>query len=450
MVNARPGPANAVDVRTFIDNQPISPYQWMVTAMCGLIVFVDGFDAQAVGFVTPALIRDFQVTRAVMGGVQSAGLVGMMAGALLFGPVADRIGRKPVLLASTLIFGIGSLLTATADSINALSAFRLLTGIGMGGAMPNAIALTSEYMPSRLRATAVTAMMCGFSLGAAVGGFVAASLIPRFGWQSVFVVGGAIPLVITVISVFVLPESIRFLLGTSSERGRADGYLQRIAPGANTSAVTADPDSGARGFVVARLFTDKRALVTLLIWVVYFTNLLDLYFLNSWLPTIMNDSGIRAETAIRVTAMFQVGGCIGAILLGRILDRRHTFFIVAICFIWAAVWIVVTAEAGTSVPLLITAMLATGVGIIGGQNASHALSSEYYPTAIRATGVGWALGIGRIGSIIGPLLGGFLLTQGGGARQVLWMACIPAVIAAAAATGIGVITRQSRIMKSEG
>src|SRR4029079_3460314 len=215
----------------------------------------------------------------------------------------------------------------------------------------------------------------------------------------------------------------------------------RITPNV-PDTVVADSEASGPGFVVTRLFTDGRGIVTLLIWVVYFTNLLDLYFLNSWLPTIMNDSGIKAETAIRVTALFQVGGCIGAVLLGWTLDRRRTFAVVAVCFLWAAVWIVVTAEAGTSVPLLITAMLAAGMGIIGGQNGSHALSSEYYPTAIRATGVGWALGIGRIGSIAGPLIGGYLLTQGGGgARQVLWMACIPALIATAAAAVIAMIQK---------
>jgi AAHS family 4-hydroxybenzoate transporter-like MFS transporter len=441
MLSARPPAANVIDVRAFIDSHPVSQYQLMVTVMCGLIVFVDGFDAQAVGFVTPALIKEFQVTRAVLGTVLSAGLAGMMAGALLFGPLADRIGRKPVLIASTLIFGVGSLLTSTADSINGLSAFRFLTGIGMGGAMPNAIALTSEFMPSRHRATAVTAMMCGFSLGAAVGGFAAAALISRFGWESVFVAGGAIPLVIAAIAVFALPESIRFLLRKPGVQTRADSYLAKIAPGGSSRSVIADRDSSDDGFVVFRLFTDRRAAVTLLIWVVYFTNLLDLYFLNSWLPTIMSDSGIRLETSIRVTALFQVGGCIGAILLGRILDRRRTFYIVAVCFLWAAVWIFVTAEAGTSVPLLITAMLASGVGVIGGQNASHALSSDFYPTAIRATGVGWALGIGRVGSIVGPLLGGYLLTRYGGPRQVLWAACIPALIAAAAAIAIAVVDK---------
>ena len=443
MLSARPGSTSTVDVRTFIDSQPISSYQWMVTAMCGLIVFVDGFDAQAMGFVAPALTADLHVTRAVLATAISSGLVGMMVGALVFGPVADRIGRKPVLIASTVIFGIGALVTSTARTIDELTMYRLITGLGMGGAMPNAIALTTEFMPARLRARAVTAMMCGFSLGAAVGGFVAAELIPRFGWESVFLAGGVVPLVIVPIAWLALPESIRFLLGRRDGQRRAGRYLSRIAPGGVPPALVADADATAPGFVVTRLFTDGRAIVTLLIWVVYFTNLLDLYFLNSWLPTIMNDSGINAATANRVTALFQVGGCIGAVLLGYTLDRRRSFAVIAFCFLWAAGWIFVTAEAGTSVPLLITAMLASGVGIIGGQNGSHALSSDYYPTAIRATGVGWALGIGRIGSIVGPLIGGYLLTQAGGARQVLWMACIPAVIAALAAAAIAVVNRAS-------
>jgi MFS transporter, AAHS family, 4-hydroxybenzoate transporter len=438
MLNASGTQGSALDVRRFIDEQPVSTYQWSVAAMCALVVFVDGFDAQAMGFVGVALSADLDVPRSVLGPVISSGLVGMLVGALVFGTLADRIGRKPVLIASTFVFGLGSLLTATADSVTTLSIYRVLTGLGMGGAMPNAIALTSEFMPARLRATAVTAMMCGFSLGAAVGGFVAAGLIPRFGWQSVFVAGGVTPLVIGTVVAVLLPESIRFLLARDTEHARVRRYLAQIAPHARIpEALVAGGAPPADDLPVIGLFTEGRAVVTLLIWVVYFTNLLVLYFLNSWLPTIMSDSGIDSATAIRVTALFQVGGCIGAILVGRLLDRRRSFGLLAACFIWAAIWIIVTAEAGTSVPLLITAMLAVGVGVIGGQNAGHALSSAFYPTAMRATGVGWALGIGRIGSIAGPMIGGILLSRAGGSpRQVLWAAAIPAVIAALAALTI--------------
>lgn len=383
--------------------------RWLI-GICGLIVFVDGFDAQAMGFVTPALLTQLHVTRTVLGSAQSSGLLGMMIGALVFGTVADRIGRKSVLVASTLTFAVGSLLTATATTVDGLTLFRLLTGLGMGGAMPNAIALTAESVPARRRAAAVTAMICGFSLGAAFGGFLAAELIPRFGWPSVFLAGGAIPIPIAVAAMALLPSR-----------------PVSVEP----EAVSAED---AARFPVVRLFTNGRGVVTLLIWVIYFMNLLDLYFLNQWLPTIMSDSGIRPETAIRVTALFQLGGVTGAVLLSR---TRPSFGLLSGVFGWAAIWIFLTGMAGSSVPLLIGAMLAVGIGVVGGQNLSHALSSEFYPTGVRATGVGWALGIGRIGSIIGPTLGGYLLTRGA-PRQVLWAAAVPAVMAALAAVTIAI------------
>jgi AAHS family 4-hydroxybenzoate transporter-like MFS transporter len=433
----------AVDIRQFIDERPVSRYQLLVAALCGLIVFVDGFDAQAMGYVAPALTAAMNIPRSVLGSVISSGLVGMMIGALVSGPLADRIGRKPVLVACALIFGAGSLLTATAQSVDSLMAFRAFTGLGMGGAMPNAIALTSEYMPRRRRAGAVTTMICGFSLGAAAGGFVAASIIPRFGWASVFVVGGIIPIVIGLVCAFALPESIRFLVVRGGDESRARTYLSRIAPGTGvTGPLWAGRDElAAQGFAVSELFTDGRARGTTLIWVIYFMNLLNLYFLNSWLPTIMSDAGVPVETAIRLTSLFQIGGIAGAVVLGLLLDRSFTFWILAACYTWAGIFVYAIGHAGASVPLLALTITCAGVGIIGGQNASHALSSEFYPTRIRSTGVGWALGIGRIGSIVGPVVGGVLLSQGTSMRDVFWAAVIPAAMATLAAGGIAIVRR---------
>jgi AAHS family 4-hydroxybenzoate transporter-like MFS transporter len=425
----------ALDVRQFIDEQPLSAYQFLVAFICAFIVFIDGFDAQAMGYVAPALSTDLQIPRAVLGSVVSSGLVGMMLGALIFGPVADRFGRKPVLVLSALTFGIGSLLTATARSVETLSILRVLTGIGMGGAMPNAIALTSEYMPRRTRATGVMMMMCGFSLGAAVGGLIAASLIPRFGWQSVFVVGGIGPILIAGAALVWLPESIRFLLVRGGDQARVSGYLARIAPQAEIPReMTPGVDEHTSGHALLyQLFERNRGSGTILIWVVYFMNLLNVYFLNSWLPTIMNDVGIPVETAIRITSLFQFGGIAGALILGKVLDWYRSFAVLAICFIWAAAWIFTTGQLGASVPLLIVAVFWSGIGVIGGQTMAHALSSEFYPTPIRSTGVGWALGIGRVGSIVGPTLGGYLLAQGGRVSRVFWAAAVPALIAAVAA-----------------
>ena len=440
----------ALDIRRFIDERPVSRYQMRVAVMCGLIVFVDGFDAQAMGYVAPALTVALKISRGVLGSVISSGLVGMMIGALVSGPLADRIGRKPVLIACSLIFGLGSLVTATAQSVESLMFWRAITGLGMGGAMPNAIALTSEYMPQRRRAGAVTMMICGFSLDAAVGGLVAASIIPRFGWPAVFIVGGIVPIAIALAALVLLPESIRFLVVRGGDESRARASLARIAPGESVAGPlsTGDDAHDASGaFIVAELFTNGRAVATILIWVVYFMNLLNLYFLNSWLPTIINDAGIPVATAIRLTSLFQIGGIAGAIVLGRLLDRTFSFWILAGCYLWAAAFVYAIGHSGASVALLAVTIACAGVGIIGGQNASHALSSEFYPTRVRSTGVGWALGIGRIGSIVGPVVGGQLLAQNTPMRDVFWAAVIPAVAATIAAAGIALSARGSSPMR---
>src|SRR5207244_3350798 len=215
----------ALDVRRFIDEQPFGRYQLLIAGLCAAIVFVDGFDAQVMGFVAPALSAELHIPRVALGTVISSGTFGMMIGALTFGPLADRIGRRPVLIACTLTFAIGSLLTASAVSVAQLTAFRVFTGIGMGGAMPNAIALTSEYMPERSRNAAVMTMFCGFSFGSAVAGWVAAAVISRFGWQAVFLVGGSIPILLAILSIAALPESIRFLVLKGGQHQRIAGYL---------------------------------------------------------------------------------------------------------------------------------------------------------------------------------------------------------------------------------
>ena len=278
-----------------------------------------------------------------------------------------------------------------------------------------------------------------------------ASIIPVFGWPSVFVVGGIMPIAIALASFALLPESIRFLLVRGGNDSRARAYLSRMAPAEavagplspgsdeSTSPGLAAGTSGA--FIVAELFTDGRAMATILIWVIYFMNLLNLYFLNSWLPTIISDAGIPQATAIRLTSLFQIGGIAGAIVLGRLLDRTFSFWILAGSYAWAAAFVYAIGHSGASVAMLAVTIACAGVGIIGGQNASHALSSEFYPTRIRSTGVGWALGIGRIGSIVGPVIGGLLLTQNTPMRDVFWAALIPAFIAAASAATIATIKR---------
>src|SRR5262245_25708548 len=323
--------SRALDVRRFIDEQRFGRYQFLIAGLCAAIVFIDGFDAQVMGFVAPALSAELHIPRVTLGTVISSGTFGMMIGALTLGPLADRFGRRPVLIICAMTFAAGSLLTAGAVSVWQLTAFRVFTGIGLGGAMPNAIALTSEYMPERSRNAAVMTMFCGFSFGSACAGWVAATVISRFGWQAVFLVGGSIPILLAILSIVVLPESIRFLVLKGGQQKRIAAILSRIAPGTDMSdeLVAGEDAHQAGSFSVRELFASGRATVTLLLWTMFFMNLLNLWFLNNWLPTIMHDAGMRIETANVITSLFQIGGLVGALMLAGIFGRRLGFGMLA-------------------------------------------------------------------------------------------------------------------------
>jgi AAHS family 4-hydroxybenzoate transporter-like MFS transporter len=322
-----------VNVRACIDERPFGRYQLLVTGLCALIVFLDGFDTQAIGYVAPAIIKEFGVSRAALSPVFSASLIGLMLGALIGGPVSDRFGRRPVLLGGMVFFGIMSLLTVMAGSIESLLVLRLLTGLGLGCVMPNAIALTSEYAPARVRSTAVMVMFCGFSLGAALGGLAAAVLIKDFGWQSVFVAGGVLPLVAAGAVWLWLPESVRFLVLNGGDKQRIAAIMQKIDPAFAGKGVLFQADEHKETkFPVKQLFADKRALLTGLLWVVFFMSLMDLYFLSNWLPTVINDAGIPVGSAALITAMLQVGGTVGTLVLGRVFDKVSPFLALSVIY----------------------------------------------------------------------------------------------------------------------
>lgn len=439
--------ASSIDIPQFIAQRRLGRFQYLVVGLCALIVMMDGFDTQAIGYVAPSIIKAWHIERSALAPVFAMGLIGLMVGALTFGPVADRIGRRPVLIFCTLFFGVCSLLTATVESLNGLLLLRFVTGLGLGGAMPNAIALTTEYAPPRIRATTIMIMFCGFSLGAALGGLAAAGLITRFGWQAVFVLGGVAPCVLVVVLLALLPESIRFLVLRGGRGARIASILAKIEPGAKLDAQTAFTvaEHKSDAFVVKQLFTERRTLLTLLLWLIFFMSLLDLYFLSSWLPTVINDSGVAVNQAVLITAMFQVGGILGAISLGRLFDRFPPFPMLALTYLGAGVFVASVGTAGTSIPLLFLTVFLTGFCVVGGQIAANALTAESYPTAIRATGVGWALGIGRVGSIIGPVIGGLLLALHWETRHVLLIGAVPMLIAAAAAISIALSGAARRV-----
>ena len=424
-----------IDVTAFVDEQPVGRLHIRLLVLCAAVLFMDGFDTQAMGYVAPALTRDWQLARGALGPALSAGLFGLMIGALVLGPVADRIGRKRIIVWSAVAFGIGTLATTLASDLHGLIVIRFLTGLGLGGAMPNTVALMAEFSPRRRRATLVMTMFCGFSVGAAVGGLVAAALIPAFGWRSVFVVGGVAPLLFAPMLARMLPESIRFLAAASGgrENARVAHLLGLLAPTVqippNTRFVVNEP--GHARMPVAELFAAGGTATTLLLWVVFFMSLLDLYLLSNWLPTLLNELGASISASAAIGALLQVGGFVGALTLGKLIDR-FSFRALTVTYLFASFAIVGIGFSGHSIPLAAVAIACAGFCIVGGQTASNALAATYYPTRVRSTGVGWALGIGRIGSIIGPLAGGMILARQAGVQTLFVSAAVPAVLAAIA------------------
>ena len=438
-ISQTPSGTSPVDVAEFIDQQPVGGFQIKLLLTCAAVLFLDGFDTQAIGYVAPALAKDLGLSRSVLGPVFSAGLFGLMIGALLFGPLADRVGRRKIIIFSTLAFGIGALATAFVRDLNTLLAIRFLTGLGLGGAMPNAIAMTSEFNPRRRRATMVMIMFCGFSVGAALGGLLAAALIPHFGWRSVFVVGGVAPLLLVPILALRLPESVRFLALTGRANERVAALLGLINPKSAFAPATrfVVDEPGLAGVPVLHLFRSGRTLPTLLLWVVFFMSLLDLYLLSNWLPTVLNDLGASISTAAAVGSMLQVGGVVGTFALGSVIDR-FSFRALALVYSIAIFAVAAIGQLGHSIIFVTMAIFAAGFCIVGGQIAANALAANFYPTSIRATGVGWALAVGRVGSIVGPLVAGATLEMklfglGLGTGSIFIVAAAAALCAALAA-----------------
>lgn len=405
-------PPGTLSIPDLIDRRPINGRQLALLILLGLTVLLDGADTQAIGYVAPAIIKEWGVSRAALGPVFGAGLLGMLLGSLILSVLADRIGRRPVIIGATLFFAAGTLLTARVATLDQLRALRFITGLGLGGIMPNAMALAGEYSPARRRVTLMMLVSCGFTGGAVLGGVAAAALIPAWGWRSVFIVGGIVPLIFAAWAIPALPESLQFLVLRRRGTDQVRRWLGRILPDAEEHpGEFTVPERAAEGAPMAELFREGRAAVTSLLWVVAFLDLLVLYFLSNWLPTLAQDAGLTTSQAVLLGTTLQLGGVIGTVVMGPLIDRAGFHRVLVPSLIAAAVAIALFGAGLPRAALFLVAAIA-GYGVIGGTPGLNALAATIYPTSLRSTGIGWSLGIGRIGAVVGPVLAGALLAAG--------------------------------------
>ena len=424
----------SVDVQGFLNEHPFSGFQWVLFGLCFVVVLLDGFDTAAIGYIAPSLLTEWHLARPSLAPVLSAALFGLAAGALCAGPLADRLGRKRVLVGAVLVFGAACLASASSGTLDHLIAWRFVTGLGLGAAMPNAVTLTSEYCPDARRATLTNAMFCGFPLGAAFGGFLAAWMIPLWGWRSVLLLGGVTPLVLAALMLPLLPESVRHMVATGQDAARVRRVLRRISASAAdaTSFVLAERAPATQARSGAGIVLSRDYLVgSVTLWVAYFMGLVIFYALINWMPLLFKDAGLGPRTAALTTSLFPLGG-VGAVLSGWLMDRFNGNLIVAAGFALTAVAVYAIGHAAGELGLLVLVVFAAGTLMNTAQSSLPALAAGFYPTQGRATGVAWMLGLGRFGGIAGSFLVAELTRRHLGYGGIFAVVAIPGLISAAA------------------
>jgi MFS transporter, AAHS family, 4-hydroxybenzoate transporter len=424
-----------VDVAALIDQQDIGQFQIQVLLLCASAMFVDGFDTQAIGYVAPALSAALAVKPGALGLVFAAGGLGAILGGLVLAPYADRVGRKPIIIGSILFFAVCTLLISLANTVPQLMWMRFAIGLGLGGVVPNALALTAEWVPKKFRVTLVLMTWLGFSFGSALAGPITAHILDAHSWRYVFVFGAILPIAIAPLLIWKLPESLHGLTQRGANERQIAGTLARMNP----SLVFPEPvqfinsEKKENGFPVVLLFREGRARMTLLLWVMFFMNLLALFFLNSWLPTVLHKAGLAQHAAIVIAALLHFGGIAGGLAIAPLCDRFNPYLVLACAYILSGTFITGIGISGNKAMWAMAATFCAGFFTFGAQNSANAIAATRYPTAMRSSGIGWALGIGRTGQIVGPLIGGLLLSLHWRTSGILYVIAVPSVVAATTA-----------------
>ncbi|MGO4332240.1 MFS transporter [Cupriavidus sp. 2TAF22] len=431
-----------ISIASIIDARPLGAYRLRIFIVCFLIVLMDGFDTQAIGFAAKAMSSSLDIPIAVFGQVFSAGLLGAMVGAFLLGPLADRFGRRWLLAAAILIFSAFSLLTPHAPSLPGLLLVRFLAGLGLGGAIPNLLALSAEYTPRPMRGMMTGVLYAGFPLGGAVGALVSSHIVPHYGWPPLFYLGGVLPLGLALLVIASLPESLPFLLRRKDGQDAVRAIVARMAgrPSASDRHVTyVDAEERVRGLPFRRLLSGGRLVPTLLLWASFFMCFVLLIVLVLWTPALLRGEGIGEHDAALVVALINLGSVAGTAAGGRLVDRFGPYLTLPLLFMLGALSVSSLGYATQSLTSLAIAATLCGIFMGAGSSGLLSLAVLSYPSGMRATGVGWAMALGRMGQVSGPLIVGALLASGFSIKAIFLCSAVPAAIAAAAIVVLRVV-----------
>lgn len=423
-------PETTIDPRQIIDEAPLGPRQYLIYFILFLTLAIDGLDTQITSYLAPVLAKEWEISMANLGLVFGIGLAGSAVGALTLGALGDALGNKRIIVIATIAIGVATVAMGYANTVTELAALRFITGFAVGGSLPNLIALVSQFTPKRLRASLITMIGCGFPAGAALAGLMATWLLDSEGWRSIYHFAGYLPLLLTPVIIFFLPESLVSLLKRPDGQVKVRQIFERIY-GAQLSREVQFRWANASDKVVAPLaaiFRDGRALASVMLSAIFFLSLMNVYFLSNWLPGLLSQLHSTPHEAIVATTVFNLGGMFGALVLGRLIDRFGYARTLCTSLLCSGACMLMLARFGFTGQSLQLAAFVGGFVVLGGQGGLNSLPALIYPDHLRATATGWAIGTGRLGSVTGPLLAGALLGAGWGSADVLSLtALVPAL-----------------------
>lgn len=427
--------SETISIEQLIDEQRLGRFNLNLLVWSFLAMFADGYEITAMAFAAPELVRLWDLDTASLGPVFSASLFGIFFGAPLLGYVGDRYGRKAAIILGCLICGFSTLAMVFAANLQQLFVLRIVTGIGIGGLMPNTVSLTSELSPKRFRAMLIVLMFTGITLGAGTPSVITAWLVPQYGWQVLFLIGGIVPLLIAACLVFVLPESVKFLALREDKREQLIRIVRQVRPDVSISESAVfefSQSTPSKGIGFRQIFSQGLQWITPLLWFCFGMTLMANYFLNSWMPVLFVQMGLPPDEAALASGLYHVGGTIGGLFISVLIDR-YGFVVIALLLLLAGPVVAGIGIDSLSYPALLTLSLAAGICVLGAQFGNNAAAGLLYPTEIRAKAVGWAFSIGRFGSILGPLVGGMLLARNWPLPDLFLAAAAPLAIGAVAA-----------------